>query len=318
MKLAKLVQIHLFLQTFIREGTQHDRKTGTLPRFLQGCTEQKLLQSGTGPLSFPAGGQPGSASAGRTAGHPASASQLQKGGTDRRRKALLYEYASSALGLLESAEHQLGGLHELKVGQLRLAAGDITARHLLLPALEHFHQIYPQVHLSIFNRTSMGSLELLRAGRIDAAFLNLPIEDDRITVHWERPIHDIFVAGEKFSALKEKTLTLRELAAQPLIMLEEKANSRLYVQRFFLRKGIELNPEIELASYELMGELARINLGLSCMVREFCAEELRQKKVFEVNLAEPIPARSIGMVSLKGVSLPPAASRFLELLQSLE
>lgn len=41
---------------------------------------------------------------------------------------LLYEYASSALGLLESAEHQLGGLHELKVGQLRLAAGDITAR----------------------------------------------------------------------------------------------------------------------------------------------------------------------------------------------
>ena len=231
---------------------------------------------------------------------------------------LLYEYASSALGLLESAEHQLGGLHELKVGQLRLAAGDITARHLLLPALEHFHQIYPQVHLSIFNRTSMGSLELLRAGRIDAAFLNLPIEDDRITVHWERPIHDIFVAGEKFSALKEKTLTLRELAAQPLIMLEEKANSRLYVQRFFLRKGIELNPEIELASYELMGELARINLGLSCMVREFCAEELRQKKVFEVNLAEPIPARSIGMVSLKGVSLPPAASKFLELLQSLE
>lgn len=230
---------------------------------------------------------------------------------------LLYEYASSALGLLESAEHQLGGLHELKVGQLRLAAGDITARHLLLPALEHFHQLYPQVHLSIFNRTSMGSLELLRAGRIDAAFLNLPIEDDRITVHWERPIHDIFVAGEKFSALKEKTLTLRELAAQPLIMLEEKANSRLYVQRFFLRKGIELNPEIELASYELMGELARINLGLSCMVREFCAEELRQKKVFEVNLAEPIPARSIGMVSLKGVSLPPAASRFLELLQSL-
>ena len=231
---------------------------------------------------------------------------------------LLYEYASSALGLLESAEHQLGGLHELKVGQLRLAAGDITARHLLLPALEHFHQLYPQVHLSIFNRTSMGSLELLRAGRIDAAFLNLSIEDDRITVHWERPIHDIFVAGEKFSALKEKTLTLRELAAQPLIMLEEKANSRLYVQRFFLRKGIELNPEIELASYELMGELARINLGLSCMVREFCAEELRQKKVFEVNLAEPIPARSIGMVSLKGVSLPPAASRFLELLQSLE
>ncbi len=230
---------------------------------------------------------------------------------------LLYEYASSALGLLESAEHQLGGLQALQVGQLRLGAGDNTARHLLLPCLERFHQLYPQVHISIYNRTSNGSLELLRAGRIDAAFVNLPIEDERITVHWECPIQDIFVAGEKFSHLKGKLLSHKQLAAQPLILLEQKANSRLYVQRFFLRKGVELKPEIELASYELMGELARINLGLSCMVRQFCTQELQEGKIFEIMLADPIPSRSIGLVSLKGVSLPPSVSRFLELLQSL-
>lgn len=231
---------------------------------------------------------------------------------------LLYEYASSALGLLESAEHQLSGLQTLRVGQLRLGAGDNTARHLLLPCLERFHQLYPQVHISIYNRTSMGSLELLRAGRIDAAFVNLPIDDDRITVHWECPIQDIFVAGQKFAFLKGKRLSAKELAAQPLILLEQKANSRVYVQRFFLRKGVELNPEIELASYELMGELARINLGISCMVRQFCHRELREGKIFEVQLADPIPPRSIGMVSLKGVSLPPSVSRFLELLEPCE
>ncbi len=231
---------------------------------------------------------------------------------------LLYEYASSALGLLESAEHQLSGLQTLRVGQLRLGAGDNTARHLLLPCLERFHQLYPQVHISIYNRTSSGSLELLRAGRIDAAFVNLPIDDDRITVHWEYPIQDIFVAGQKFSALKGKRLSAKELAAQPLILLEQKANSRVYVQRFFLRKGVELNPEIELASYELMGELARINLGISCMVQQFCRRELSEGKIFEVQLADPIPPRSIGMVSLKGVSLPPSVSRFLELLKPCE
>lgn len=231
---------------------------------------------------------------------------------------LLYEYASSALGLLESAEQQLSGLHQLQVGQLRLGAGDMTARYLLLSGLERFHQLYPQVHLSIYNRTSMGSLELLRAGRIDAAFVNLPIEDERITVHWEHPIQDIFVAGEKFAHLKGKKLNARELASLPLIMLEQKANSRLYVQRFFLRKGIELKPEIELASYELMGELARINLGLSCMVREFCSEELSGGKVFALEFSDPIPPRSVGMVSLRGVSLSPAASKFLELLRSME
>ena len=227
---------------------------------------------------------------------------------------ILYEYASSALGLLESAEQQLSGLQTLGAGQLRLGAGDITARHLLLPALERFHQLYPKVHLSIFNRTSASSLELLHAGRIDAAFVNLPIEDDRITVHWESPVQDIFVAGQKFAELKDKPLTGRQLARLPLIMLEHKANSRVYVQRFFLRQGVELQPEIELASYELMGELARINLGVSCMVRQFCRQELQSGKLFELRLTEPVPARSIGMVSLKGVSLPPSVSRFVELM----
>ena len=227
---------------------------------------------------------------------------------------ILYEYASSALGLLESAEQQLSGLQTLGAGQLRLGAGDITARHLLLPALERFHQLYPKVHLSIFNRTSASSLELLHAGRIDAAFVNLPIEDDRITVHWESPVQDIFVAGQRFAELKDKPLTARQLARLPLIMLEHKANSRVYVQRFFLRQGVELQPEIELASYELMGELARINLGVSCMVRQFCRQELQSGKLFELRLTEPVPARSIGMVSLKGVSLPPSVARFVELM----
>ena len=227
---------------------------------------------------------------------------------------ILYEYDSSALGLLESAEQQLSGLQTLGAGQLRLGAGDITARHLLLPALERFHQLYPKVHLSIFNRTSASSLELLHAGRIDAAFVNLPIEDDRITVHWESPVQDIFVAGQRFAELKDKPLTARQLARLPLIMLEHKANSRVYVQRFFLRQGVELQPEIELASYELMGELARINLGVSCMVRQFCRQELQSGKLFELRLTEPVPARSIGMVSLKGVSLPPSVARFVELM----
>ena len=151
-----------------------------------------------------------------------------------------------------------------------------------------------------------------------SALLMFGREDERITVHWEHPIQDIFVAGEKFAHLKGKKLNARELASLPLIMLEQKANSRLYVQRFFLRKGIELKPEIELASYELMGELARINLGLSCMVWEFCGEELSGGKVFALELSDPIPPRSVGMVSLRGVSLSPAASKFLELLRSME
>ena len=126
---------------------------------------------------------------------------------------ILYEYASSALGLLESAEQQLSGLQTLGAGQLRLGAG---GHHRPPPAAAcagAFSSALSKGASEHFNRTSASSLELLHAGRIDAAFVNLPIEDDRITVHWESPVQDIFVAGQKFAELKDKPLTARQLAS---------------------------------------------------------------------------------------------------------
>lgn len=202
-------------------------------------------------------------------------------------------------------------------GELKIGAGDITAKHLLLPHLERFHQLYPQVKLGIFNRTSYESLELLHSGKLDVAFVNLPVEDDKITVHKEFPVHDIFVAGSKFGSLLGRVLSPRQLAAQPLILLERKANSRTYVERFFLRQGIALAPEIELASYDLLLEFARISLGIACVVEEFSKKELENGNVFQLKLSTPLPGRSIGYVCLKGVSLTSPAARLLESMERL-
>ena len=107
---------------------------------------------------------------------------------------LLYEYASSALGLIATVEEKLVGLSDLSQGELRVGAGDAITKHLLLPALEEFHGKYPQVRLSILNRTSLESIELLQSGVIDIAFVNLPLSGEKITVHQTFQVQDIFVA----------------------------------------------------------------------------------------------------------------------------
>ena len=57
-------------------------------------------------------------------------------------------------------------------------------------------------------------------------------------------------------------LSLAEIAAFPLILLERKASSRLYLEKYFLQNGQRLHPEIELGARSLLVDLAAIGLSL--------------------------------------------------------
>lgn len=226
---------------------------------------------------------------------------------------LLYEYASSAIDLLSVAEKKLEAMKTLNYGELKIAASDTISRYLLLPVLENFSLKYPKIKLQIINRTSFEAVNLLKSGKVDLAFINMPIHDDEILVSPYYTVEDIFVAS-KNSVYLNKTYSLQELAELPLILLEKKSNSRCYVEEFFNKNGIKISPEIELGSHDLLLEFAKINLGISCVTKEFSTHYLNNKELIQIRINENIPKRNIGVASLKGVSLTSAGQKFLELL----
>ncbi|MFR1475768.1 MAG: LysR family transcriptional regulator [Hydrogeniiclostridium mannosilyticum] len=189
---------------------------------------------------------------------------------------LLYQHASAAMRLLASGEQKLRRVQNLEAGQLKLGAADTTTKELLLPYISAFHQLHPGVQLMVTNRTSLQLVECLKAGQLDLAIVNLPIEDEALSTRSIRTVHDIFVAGHAFPQLKQKTVTPGELAGYPLIMLENAANSRRYVDRF-CRARVALAPEIELGAHELLSSFAAIGFGLACVVQEFCQKALKEE-----------------------------------------
>ena len=118
-----------------------------------------------------------------------------------------------------------------------------------------------------------------------------------------------------FAHLKGKTLSPAELAAQPLAMLEQAANSRRYVDSFFARCGVQLSPQIELGAHGLLPDFAAIGFGLACVVQEFCGKELADGTVFPVRLRPAIPPRAVGACWLCAMELSGAAKEFLRLLE---
>jgi len=227
---------------------------------------------------------------------------------------LLYEYANSAINLIKKGEEKLEEWKNLSAGELKIGVGDTISRHYLLPYLEKFHSLYSNIKLKIINKTTLELCALVKSGEIDIAICNLPIEDPALEIMKIMDIHDIFVCGNLYRNKLPQVLSLEQLANLPLILLEPKSNSRLYVEKFFLSKGISIKPEIELGSHDLLLEFARINLGISCVIREFSQEYLKKKELFEIKINENIPKRNIGICFLKSVSLSPTSERFVQIL----
>ncbi|WP_025642238.1 LysR family transcriptional regulator [Schnuerera ultunensis] len=202
---------------------------------------------------------------------------------------ILFEYANSAINLINVGEKKIIESKNLMAGELRIGVGDTISRYFLLPFLEEFHSKYPKIKLKVINRTTLELTDLLKSGEVDVVICNLPVNDSTLEIMELMDIHDIFVCGEKYKDRISIPLSFNEIADLPLILLEPKSNSRLYVEKYILSKGVKIEPEIELGSHDLLLEFARINLGISCVVKEFSKEYLKNKLIYEVKLCEEIP-----------------------------
>lgn len=224
----------------------------------------------------------------------------------------LYGYVSSALTMLEAGERRMHGLGNLTEGELRIGASDTVSKWYLLPVISRFHEMYPKISLSVTNRTSSETLELLSDGQIDIGFVNMPITAKQVAFEICTDVHDVFIAGKAFEHLRGKTLSPQELCGYPLIMLERAANSRRWVDRHFTANRAPLVAQIELGAHDLLPDYAGIGLGIACVIEEF-VDLKKNDELFVVQLEPPVPTRSIGACYRENIELSAAARRFIDL-----
>lgn len=229
---------------------------------------------------------------------------------------LLFEYANSAMNLINVGEEKLLESKNIMLGDLKIGVEDAIFRYFLLPYLDKFHNECPKIKLRIVNRTILELCAMLKSGTIDIAICNFPIEDSSLEIKRCMDVQDIFVCGDKYKNILSAPLSFEELSKLPLILLDAKSNSRQYVEKYILSKGIEITSEIELSSHDLLLEFAKINLGIACVIKEFSQEYLKSGGLYQVKTVEEIPKRSIGLCFSKNISLSPASKKFVEILDN--
>jgi DNA-binding transcriptional LysR family regulator len=228
---------------------------------------------------------------------------------------LLYEYVRSALGLLSTGEDKLSQAQQLLLGTLVIGASDTVTSWFLTPYLESFHREYPGIRLKIVSGRSAKVLSLLKSGAVDIAFASSPPDRTSLTDWPCFATHSVFVAGSGYACDFDHVYSLQEIAAFPLILLERKASSRVFLEQYFLGGGVTLTPEIELSSRSLLVSLSRIGLGVAGVTLEFVQDGLDAGGIRLLKTDFTIPARSVDMCTLREVSPTAAASKFMEMVR---
>lgn len=185
---------------------------------------------------------------------------------------------------------------------------------LLLPILRQFHEAYPAVRLKIFNYTTPQAINALKSGQIDFAVVTSPTKVSGSLQEIKlKTIHEILIASSSFTSLANKKLHLNELTQYPLISLAQNTRTYELYNKFYLDHGLEWEPDIEVATSDLILPMVKNSLGLGFIPAEFAQEALSKGEIIEIQLVEKTLDRTICLIqdTHHGLSIAARAMRDL-------
>ena len=98
-------------------------------------------------------------------------------------------------------------------------------------------------------------------------------------------------------------------------MLDRKSTTSEFLHNMFQKHQLDLVPEIELSSNDLLIDLARIGLGIAFVPDSSCSR-LAKKKLYALTLTEALPPRQLVVVHNETMPISQASREFIELLEN--
>lgn len=230
---------------------------------------------------------------------------------------ILLRHVEPAMNLIKRGESQLMD-NSSSGAQIRIGASDTICRYFLVPYLEKFHKDFPNAHIKVTNQTSYKCIDLLDSGQVDIIVINYP------NSHLGKPyafkkiasFQDRFVANETFHELKDQKISFGTLLHYPILMLEKHSTTSEFLHNVFQQHQLDLIPEIELGSNDLLIDLARIGLGIA-FLPDYCFPT-EPKDLFFLEMEDSLPERSLVIAYNNQVPLSKVAQEFLNYFSEID
>lgn len=225
---------------------------------------------------------------------------------------LLLKHIEPAINLITRGENQLCA--DPKAGvQLRIGSTDTICRYFLVSYLNNFHKKYPSIHIKVSNGTSIQCAKMLERNEVDVIVTNSPNSalNDLMYIKPVKEFHDVFIVKKGAFSEYDPPTTLQQLQKFPILMLEKRATTSMYLHNLFLENSLDLVPAIEIASNDLLIDLARIGLGIA-FVPDFCIKDMADLTI--IDTVQEIPMRKLVAAYNLDIPLSDGARYFIDSL----
>lgn len=232
----------------------------------------------------------------------------------------LYNYVKIAHIQLLKGESEVSHSISAESGTIYIGTTVTALYGFLFDILDKFHLQHPNVKFKINTGSSNGTIEKLKNGIFDIAFVSTPFYAPKslnaVTVC---DFNDILVAGNNFKDLKDKTLSLNDLKNYPFVSLRHSMQLRQFIDDFFAENDLSVTPDIEADSADLLIPMISHNFGLGFVPQGMAQEAIDRGEVFRLPLEKEMPKRSICMVTDPNRPRTSASREFLKsIMQSLQ
>ncbi len=220
---------------------------------------------------------------------------------------MLFHHVARGVSSFSDGERLIKEMAGFDSGEARIGVSDTICRYHLVPLFREFAETYPGIRIQVKNRTSTGILSLLQGGSIDFGIITIPPGAASFKIRPFKTVRDLFVASAKYNELKDMELSLNELPAYPLLLLNSESTTRRLLDSFLDNNGVTAVPSMELESIDLLVEFAKIGFGIAHVEERSVEPAFSSGDLFMVRTDPPLPQRELGIVSL-GATLPSRAA----------
>ncbi len=230
----------------------------------------------------------------------------------------LYEYAEKIFKFEKEIENAIDEMKELKRGVLSLGTTKVYARYFMPLMLSTFHKNFPKIKIQLDEGSSLDMTYSLLDFKNEVAVIAKAGELSEVDFFPFSKEEMAVILAPAHPLTKRKVITLKDLANEPFIMKEKGSGTRKLVEHLFSSEGCTPDVLMETSNTEFIKQLVQRGDGISIVVKEAVAAEIRQKKLAQVVLKGHDMFLDVSIAYLKGQVLSPPARAFVNTLRNLK
>jgi len=179
-------------------------------------------------------------------------------------------------------------------GTLRLGVIPTISPYLLPLVTRHITKAYPDLTLLIEERQTHVLMEMLQQGSLDCGILALPLEPAPILQLKLYQEHFVLAVSKHNPLAKDKTVTMKALDQQALLLLEEGHCLREQTLNFCNRIAIHERQDFRGTSLETLRQMVAANAGVTVLPQLAATQNYPDIKI--IPFTAPQPYRDVVLI----------------------